>query len=334
MRRLLVALLSTLAALTGCAATGDDDTTSSEDALGANQCSVLVVMSDAKTLRAVGASLLTRGQTKNYEYGYLLDEMAVPVRALLDAGCKVTFTNPTGVEAPRDRQGDAAFYFTDGLPDPGPDASLLDEVAAKLRLDRLVPGPQAHRELADALSLVDSPASPIRGKGPGSLDSPLPFDALVRDGNADPAKLSTYDAVFVPGGYAPMLNLWNDARLGSILRWFHRNDRLTVTLCRGGVALRSTAEGGAFEYRGYRMTTYATIEDDVASLTNGIKPLWDLPFHPNEKLREQGANVVFRPFRSHVVEDRDLITGENQFSAHALASRFVGALTARGAIRR
>lgn len=322
-----------LVATPGCAASTENVEASDSD-LTAHQCSVLVVMSNADTLHAVGATLLNRGTTKDYRFGYLLDEMAVPVRALLDSGCRVTFANPSGTEPPRDKTGDAALYFTDGFPEAGPDAGLLEAATAKLRLDALVPSPQAKSELAAALRLVGGADSPIRGHGPGSFDTPVRFADLLRaDGAADDAKLASYDAVFVPGGYAPMLNLWNDATLGTLLHWFHDQHKLTVTLCRGGVALRSmTTNGRRFPYAGYRMTTYSTLEDNVASLASGVLPLYDLPFHPNDKVREVGARVEFHHFHAWVVEDRELLTGENQWSAHLLASRFVSALRTRGAL--
>lgn len=73
-----------------------------------------------------------------------------------------------------------------------------------------------------------------------TLSSPVRFDSLLRgDGSADATKLARFHAVFVPGGYAPMLDLWNDE-----LRWFHRTPHGHALPRRGGVALRSTAEGG------------------------------------------------------------------------------------------
>jgi putative intracellular protease/amidase len=327
-----VTLLALFGSTVGCAAPSEEAEDTSGQ-LGQSQCSVLVVLADDATIATVGNTPVTRDQVKVREFGYLLDETAIPVRALLNAGCKVSFTTPAGREAPRDEQGDNATFFTDGLPDPGEDPSLWDVAKATKQLAALVvPGREARAELADALSLVASAESPIRGKGPGSFDTPFAFETFVQNGKADTAKLSRFDAVFVPGGYSPM-SLWNNARLGSMLRWFHENDRLTVTLCRGGVALRSTAEGGEFAYSGYKMTMYSTLEDDVSSTANGILPLFALPFHPNEKVKEAGADVTLRPFRPLVIEDRDLISGANQFSAHATATRFVGALTARGAIR-
>lgn len=76
------------------------------------------------------------------------------------------------------------------------------------------------------------------------------------------------------------------------------------------------------------MTTYATVEDDAVSVINKILPTHRLPFHPNEKLKELGGRLSFSPFKVHVVEDRELLTGENQHTAHALARRFVQRLRA------
>ncbi len=320
-------------AASGCSiATQDGDGTNvSTSADTARTCNVLVAMSDADTLTAVGVSPFTFWKTKSFRFGYLLDEMAIPVRALLDAGCRVTFANPTGTEPPRDPEGDTPLYFIDGLPQADRGSPPLLAFEARLRFDRLIPGSAAHAELADALALVRAPSSPILGHGTGSFDAPHRFSDFVGDdGEARAETLTKYDAIFVPGGYAPMLNLWNDAQLGAILRHFHQEQKLTVTLCRGGVALRSAATDDGWIYDGYAMTTYATIEDDLASFLAKVLPLYDLPFHPNEKLREAGARLDLRPFYAHVVEDRELLTGENQWSAHLLADRFIASLRERG----
>ncbi len=87
--------------------------------------------------------------------------------------------------------------------------------------------PQA--ELERGLWLVKNEASLIRGQGAGSFNQAVNFSEL-----ADSASLEQFGAIFIPGGYAPMLNLWNDASPGKILRLFHEKEQLTVTLCRGG----------------------------------------------------------------------------------------------------
>lgn len=320
---------ASLAAFPACkhsdAGSGLKDTT--EAPADTPPCKVLVAMSDASTLVAVPTTPLSHA-TKNFEFGFLLDEMAIPVQALLDAGCQVVFANPTGVEPPRDKSGDSALFFTDGLAEAPEGASLLTAAKAKLRLDALVPGAKEKAELASALRLVMDPASPIRGKGPGSFDTPRRFaEFLGESSEGSNDALSSFQAIFVPGGYAPMLNLWNDAELGAVLRWFHANGKVTFTLCRGGVSLRSAATEGGWIYSGYRMTTYSSVEDDVASLIGGVLPFYQLPFHPNHKLRDVGAALVFQPFHSNVVDDRDLMTGENQWSAHELGAKMAQKIT-------
>ncbi|MDQ3233025.1 MAG: DJ-1/PfpI family protein [Pseudobdellovibrionaceae bacterium] len=260
-------------------------------------CNVLVAMSDADTLIAPPNTPFT-SEPKEFQFGYLLNEMTVPVNALLTLGCQMTFATPSGKQPIRDPQGDNAIFFADGA--------------------RLIPTDEAKTELQRGLFLVEDIGSPIRSHGPGSFDQPLSFSELK--GTQD---LEIFDAIFIPGGYTPMLNLWNDEELGRILRWFHAQERLTVTLCRGGVALASAANKKGWIYEGYSMTTYATIEDNAASVLNMILPFYRLPFHPSEKLLELGAIVKHQPFKSNIVEDRELLTGENQWSAHALANRFV-----------
>jgi putative intracellular protease/amidase len=65
-------------------------------------------------------------------------------------------------------------------------------------------------------------------------------------GPRHPLKLSyvTPDAkdcvgVFVPGGYAPMVDLAKDPDLGKIVRSFHESGRLTDLVCHGAMAILS-----------------------------------------------------------------------------------------------
>jgi putative intracellular protease/amidase len=332
--RILGSLVVVLTAAMGCAPE-EHAAKSTPQAATAGSCRVLVVMSDASTLTAVNAFT---SSTRDFEFGYLLDEMAIPVRALLDEGCAVTFANPSATEPPRDPEGDTPAYFTDGLKG----AAIASVASTVAQLTSLVAPPAAAQELDGALALVTGADSPIRGHGPGSIDTPLPLASFVgADGEALDASLAPFAAVYVPGGYGPMLlergssttGLWNDPNVGAILRWFHGQARLTVTLCRGGVALRSAKQDGRpWIYDGYTMTTYSSFEDDVASVLGGVIFPWMLPFHPNEKLAEVGGVLDFAPFVPHIVDDGELLTGENQFSAHALGARFVERLRDNGAL--
>ncbi len=46
--------------------------------------------------------------------------------------------------------------------------------------------------------------------------------------------LDQYDAVFVPGGHGPMMDLLDDPDAGTVLRHFHETSKPTAVLCHGG----------------------------------------------------------------------------------------------------
>ncbi|MDP1136398.1 DJ-1/PfpI family protein, partial [Klebsiella pneumoniae] len=49
-----------------------------------------------------------------------------------------------------------------------------------------------------------------------------------------------FDAVYIPGGHAPMQDLLNSAELGKLLNDFHANNKTTALVCHGPIALLST----------------------------------------------------------------------------------------------
>ena len=144
-----------------------------------------------------------------------------------------------------------------------------------------------------------------------------------------------------------MIDLMQDAELGEVLGHFHAKRKPTVLLCHGPVAItaalprakefraaltrgdedtaRELAEG--WPYSGYRMTVFSNDEEHWVEETymGGRK----VPFYVNDALRIAGGNVEISDqgiFKSHVVQDRELITGQNPPSDRALASIFVQAL--------
>jgi putative intracellular protease/amidase len=88
---------------------------------------------------------------------------------------------------------------------------------------------------------------------------------------------------------------------------------------------RALASG--WQYAGYRMTVFSNDEERYAEehyLGGGR-----VPFYPNDALKIAGGDVsisdkgIFQPF---VVEDRELITGQNPPSDHEMAKYLVRAL--------
>ena len=142
--------------------------------------------------------------------------------------------------------------------------------------------------------------------------------------------LAQYRAVFVPGGHAPMMDLWNNAALGQILRSFHQTGRPTALICHGPVALLSTRQGGSegsWPYAGYQMTVFSDAEEKPNEGKGKLGGF--MLFYPEDALRAAGGRLSVGPPReSHVVHDRELITGQNPFSDAELAKMLLEALGA------
>lgn len=233
--------------------------------------------------------------------GYYLNELAVPARKAIDAGYEIVLATPQGNRPIVDRQSLAADHF-------GGDEAKLREA-------------------------IDFAASS------SSMQNPHSIRSVIEEG------LGTFVGVFVPGGHPPMVDLMQDPDLGEVLRHFHAHSKPTALLCHGPIAAtaampkarsfrqalvddnREAAKEAAagWQYAGYRMTIFSRDEEKYAEevLLDGAK----VPFYPTTALEIAGAEVETRGFfEPNVVQDRELITGQNPPSDHAIAELFVKAL--------
>jgi len=84
-------------------------------------------------------------------------------------------------------------------------------------------------------------------------------------------------------------------------------------------------------YAGYRMTVFSSSEEQVAEeqILRG-----KLYFNMPDALRTAGAEVSVSAvdFEPYVVEDRELITGQNPRSDHPIAAKLIAALRVNAAL--
>jgi putative intracellular protease/amidase len=241
--------------------------------------------------------------------GYYLNELTVPVRALMKEGYEITFANPKGNTPQLDVHSAVADFFG------GDEAKLQDYLKFK-----------------DSLA---------------GLKNPTRISDVVASG------LDQYDAVFVPGGHGPMIDLLDDPDAGIVMRHFHQTSKPTAVLCHGPISLLSAlpnsvevvdllkagdyarAREKAAEdwiYFGYKMTIFSTAEEQQREPQEiGGKVL----FYPDFALLTAGGNVsVVAPWQSYVIQDRELISGQNPFSDQALLKLLLPALDAKKAVSR
>ncbi|WP_137940257.1 type 1 glutamine amidotransferase domain-containing protein [Chitinivorax sp. B] len=260
---------------------------------------VLVVVSSEHQLELKGG--------KRYTTGYYLNELAVPVQKLIAAGYTPVFANPKGNTPSMDAHSNNKLFFG------GDD---VKRAATQQFVAQLV-----------------------------SLQKPKKLSAVVSEGT------DRYVGIFLPGGHAPMQDLVKDPDLGKILRSFHDSGRPTALLCHAPIALLSTLSNASgfhqalvkndeasqrkfadgWPYAGYRMTVFSTAEERAVE-PGQLKG--EVAFYPAEALAEAGGRVQNAgKWKSEVVQDRELITGQQPFSDATLAELFIKALDAQRSAR-
>src|SRR6202451_1177101 len=173
------------------------------------------------------------------------------------------------------------------------------------------------------------------------LRNPTPISEVVASG------LDQYDAVFVPGGHGPMIDLLDDPNAGIVMRHFHETSKPTAVLCHGPISLLSAlpeskafvaalaagatagaqAKAQGWIYAGYKMTIFSTAEEQQRE---PLEIQGKVLFYPDVALRTAGGDVsVVAPWGSYVLHDRELISGQNPFSDQALVKLLLPALEAK-----
>ena len=236
---------------------------------------------------------------KVFATGFYLNELMQPVKAMLDAGHQVTFATPEGNAPTMDATSADKMYFNG------------DEKAMR-----------GYQALLDKLQITSRSHSPV-----------------ISLSRVEQIGYGHFDAVYVPGGHAPMQDLLTSPAVGRLLADFHARGKTTALVCHGPIALLSTlpdAQGFARKlasgntsdsypkwiYAGYRMTVISNAEEEQAKglLGGGV-----MKFYPQTALQQAGgiysSNEV--PFTAHLVTDRELITGQNPASALDVAGEML-----------
>jgi putative intracellular protease/amidase len=142
------------------------------------------------------------------------------------------------------------------------------------------------------------------------LESPLTLEDV---------DVSTYDAVFYPGGHGPMEDLAVDASSAAVLTTTLAAGKPLGIVCHAPAALLATeSAGGTSPFSGYRLTGFTNAEEAQAGLAD--KAPWLL----QDRLVALGCDFVEgEPWAPNVVVDRNLYTGQNPASSGPVAERML-----------
>lgn len=237
---------------------------------------------------------------KTFQTGFYLNELMQPVKMLLDAGHTVTFATPTGKAPTLDKGSVNAMFF-------GGDQAVLE----------------AHQKLLEQLRLTDSANSPV-----------------VSLARVEQQGYGKYDAVYVPGGHAPMQDLLTSPALGKVLTAFHQDGKTTALVCHGPIALLSAmpdAQGFTMKlaqgatpaqpkwiYSGYKVTVFTNDEEEASKgqLAGG-----EMKFYPQAALQKAGLQFSKAAnWQGNMVTDRELVTGQNPASAALVGKELLARL--------
>lgn len=146
--------------------------------------------------------------------------------------------------------------------------------------------------------------------------------STLRLADIDPAD---YAGVFFPGGYGLLFDLTEDAESHRITAALFERGAPVAAVCHGPAALaRVRRADGASILEGREVTGF-TREEEVA-----MKTLDVVPFVLEERMLEAGATYRKRAnWKVLLVEDGNLITGQNPASAEAVGEALARALAVR-----
>ncbi|MFJ8010381.1 type 1 glutamine amidotransferase domain-containing protein [Streptomyces fagopyri] len=166
----------------------------------------------------------------------------------------------------------------------------------------------------------------LRPSMAGGEDGALELEAIIRSAEAmrrplqlSDVRLEDYDAVYLPGGHGPMSDLAWDADVGRLLTAQLASGDPLFIVCHAPAAMLATRIHGESPFKGYRVTGFTNEEEEGVGLAP--RAPWLLETDLKEKVGvDFSRGPIWEPY---MVEDRNLVTGQNPASAAILADRLL-----------
>lgn len=150
----------------------------------------------------------------------------------------------------------------------------------------------------------------------GCVELRAPLDI----GRLGPDDLAGYAGIYITGGHGCMEDMPASPAITRFLLTALALDLPLATVCHGPSAFLAPREAtGQSPFEGYRMTCFSHCEEFLTKV-NGR-----LPLVLEIELKRIGVHYskAVVPWGSHVVVDRNIITGQNPHSSEAVAQTFI-----------
>jgi len=133
--------------------------------------------------------------------------------------------------------------------------------------------------------------------------------------------VSKYDAIFVPGGLAPLVDMADDALIKKVVKETWERGAVVGAVCHGPVSLLNVKlSDGSYIVNGKNISSFTTEEEDGYARA-------DVPFDLQTELTKQGAIYhTVAPWQPFSIADGKLVTGQNPASGKGVGEKIVAIL--------
>ncbi|WP_315744991.1 MULTISPECIES: type 1 glutamine amidotransferase domain-containing protein [unclassified Bradyrhizobium] len=147
------------------------------------------------------------------------------------------------------------------------------------------------------------------------------FRRLNRSRKLADVDAADFDAIFVPGGLGPMVDIQRNPVVQNTVVRAWSTGKFVTAVCHGPCALLGVDLGDGKPFlQGKKLTSFSKKEEHDYALK-------DVPYELEDALRAEGAEYTsVANWEPHVVVDGRLITGQNPASAGLLAEELLAAL--------
>jgi putative intracellular protease/amidase len=163
----------------------------------------------------------------------------------------------------------------------------------------------------DALHLAGDPQNLafLVGKGWASMQKAAKLSDV---------DVSQYDAIFIPGGLAPMVDMPEHSLLKQVIKETYERKAVVGAVCHGPVSLLNVKlSDGSYLVKGKNISSFTNEEEANYAIA-------DVPFELETALTKQGA--IFHkvePWSPFSIADGRLVTGQNPASAKGVAEKII-----------
>jgi putative intracellular protease/amidase len=160
----------------------------------------------------------------------------------------------------------------------------------------------------------------------GFINSPEHATLVAESKPLADVRVEDYDALLAVGGQGPMYTFYRSEPVHALIRDFYEAGKPTAVICHAACALlEARLSDGSLLVEGKTWTGFANSEEDYVDEWVGQRVQ---PFRIEDEAKKLPSTnfMVSSRFRSHVVRDGLLITGQQQYSGAAAARLVIEAL--------